>query len=342
MSCFVVRLFVIFHAQETPSSQAYPNSSRARRYPKSGAFRRKASATEWMVVCGLLAHLKAPRNTSPPQTPLKPSRHDHDRESPHSSVDSGSHDVELDSEGYPLVFQSKCGMVREDSMASIASVASIVSAASIASGFSGVGSIATVDSQRTVGYDVDGWPDIFQTSGEPNEGASAGGKLVATRVADAGNEVATTVATDTATTNARNADNLPSCSKKPIQPRGAARKTAALATRAQLAARETSKSKRQGLPADRTQKQKPCKNACSDVPLMKARVSGPTQEDNPRVEVTATAVLEGAPRRVHVFTLTRRGFGAKHNAFANKVASRIDKENITKGEALRMRDAALS
>ena len=46
-----------------------------------------------------------------------------------------------------------------------------------------------------------------------------------------------------------------------------------------------------------------------NLPLTKPVLSGPTKEANSRCELCAYVVVDGRPKRVHIFTLTRNGAG---------------------------------
>ena len=76
--------------------------------------------------------------------------------------------------------------------------------------------------------------------------------------------------------------------------------------------------------------------------LWDPRLSGPTKEPNPRCEVVAKQLVCGRPKRVHVFTLTKNGFGDAYHDVAKRVYEAIKKGGVDKQAAIQMREAARS
>ena len=78
----------------------------------------------------------------------------------------------------------------------------------------------------------------------------------------------------------------------------------------------------------------------SDDVLSEPRLSGPTNEANPRCELVAKHIVNGHPKRVHVFTLTNNGFGADFHDVAKRVYNAIQGGGVNKEAAIQMREAA--
>ena len=76
--------------------------------------------------------------------------------------------------------------------------------------------------------------------------------------------------------------------------------------------------------------------------LSEPRLSGPTNEANPRCELVAKQIVNGHPKRVHVFTLTKNGFGADFHDVAKRVYNAIQGGGVNKEAAIQMREAARS
>ena len=80
-----------------------------------------------------------------------------------------------------------------------------------------------------------------------------------------------------------------------------------------------------------------CAAACADEPLEQIRIVGPTNEKNPRCEVTARGAR--SKRRVHVFTLTRNSWGESAYADAERVSKQIVARGLSKNEAIALKNS---
>jgi hypothetical protein len=75
-----------------------------------------------------------------------------------------------------------------------------------------------------------------------------------------------------------------------------------------------------------------------DIRLESPTVCGPTNESNPRVELCAFGEVQGKRRRIFVYSAVQSVAGPSFADHARTVARAITEQNITKGEALALRD----
>ena len=280
-------------------------TSGGRRYAKTGGFRRKAGPDTWRCLAGLMALMRAALPSAPPAAPeAEPGPVGGSRAS--AAEDRAAEEPDVPEvlcceNGWPLIFQqiitSEAGVAQPE---------------------------PPVESEL---YDDDGYPIVATTSATRVEVEERG---VAERLDDSKLAAVTPVrgerkrlakgrpaasGTGRLLNKGKAADSTP----KP-KTKGAARPTPA---------KDNDKDKDKG--KDKEQLAEMC------APIKWSKVSGPTKEDDPRVELTGVIELHGVPKRIHIFTLKHSKHGKGCKRFVDSIGRQIDQDHISKKQCLEAR-----
>ena len=96
------------------------------------------------------------------------------------------------------------------------------------------------------------------------------------------------------------------------------------------------------LKTDQAPRSNPAAQQCSGrETLVEPRISGPTREDQPRVELTAKICAPGGQmRRVHIYTTKECKWGPSYVRDMQTIKTKIEQGELTQAMAFQLRDAA--
>jgi len=286
---------------------------KTRRYPKTGFFRRLASASDWCILRSLVS-LDTTTTPAPPtsssSSPLATP--------PAMTSSPVASSIEVDEQGFPTIFRlfsKKFGENIDDG-----------DDAAAADACSEVCESAMVSMASTSLYDEEGFP--VSSTCKPSIGSTPPSKLGSTN------------------------DKIDAeISPPPVPSQGKKRKAVALQVREagkKVGKEHTDKANvKSGEAIDKDAGKKVCKEHTDKVNvksgeatdkdveyLFNVRIAGPTKENNPRVEVCA--YMHG--KRIFLCSLTRKSGGQHFAAIAKQIVDAISSGRMTKADALRMKD----